>query len=182
MGPNTKLPYRAWDLDWRVFNRTYLVFYTDAQAATVRAIVGDQMDDSTMYTRASAVAQREIDLNQADPYAWFNLGSSLAGLGKFPEATSAFDRARMLKLPWRMLWYQFGPYEAYLGSGRYDEVIALANSTLAGFAGLEESLTYRGLAQLALGKKDAARASFELALKVDPHYTRAKQALDGMPH
>lgn len=179
-GPDTKLPYRAWDLDWRVFNRTYLVLYSDAQAATVRAIVGDNMDDAAMYTRASQVAQREVDQNNADAYGWFNLGSSLVGLGKYADAARAFDKARYLKLPWRMMWYQFGPYEAYYHTGRYDEVISLADSTLAPSPGLEESLYYRGLAQIALGKKDAARTSFQLALQSNSHYTLAKQALDGM--
>ena len=46
------------------------------------------------------------------------------------EAAAAFDQARQIGLPWRMLWYQFGPFEAYYETGRYDEVIALADATL----------------------------------------------------
>ncbi len=180
IGPNAKLPYVAFDLDWRVFDRTYIVAYTDAQASAVKAIVGDNMDDATMYARAREVAQREMALNANDPYAWFNLGSSLVGLGKYEEAANAFDKARVLKLPWRMMWYQFGPYEAYYHAARYPEVIALADATLASSAGLEESLYYRGLAQLALGQKDAARASFQRALQSNPHFAPAKQALTGM--
>lgn len=179
-GPNVKLPYRSWDKDWAVFNRTYLVIYTDAQAAIVKAVIGDNADDATMYARARDVAQREIAANGNDAYAWFNLGSSLVGLGKYADAGQAFDYARQLKLPFRMLWYQFGPYEAYNRSGRYQEVISLANATLATFSGLEESLYYRGQAQLALGQKDAARASFQLALKANPRFTPAQQALDSM--
>ncbi|HEX9074784.1 MAG TPA: C39 family peptidase [Anaerolineae bacterium] len=177
IGPNIKLAYQAWDFDWRVFNRTYLVIYTDAQASVVRNILGDDADDTTMFTHAYAQAQREVTANNADAFAWFNLGTALTGLGRFDEAGRAFDRARVLKLPWRMLWYQFGPYEAYYHAGRYAEVIALANATLAASPGLEESLYYRGLAQLALGQKDAARDSFQLALKANPHFARAKQAL-----
>jgi hypothetical protein len=180
IGPNTKLPYVAFDLDWRVFNRTYIVVYSDAQESAVKAIVGDNMDDATMYARAREVAQREMALNANDPYAWFNLGSSLVGLGKYDEAANAFDKARVLKLPWRMMWYQFGPYEAYYHAARYREVIALADATLASSAGLEESLYYRGLAQLALGQKDAARASFQSALQSNPHFAPAKQALTGI--
>ena len=42
-----------------------------------------------------------------------------------PRATaaSAFDEARRIGLPYRMLWYQFGPFEAYLRVGRYQDVI-----------------------------------------------------------
>lgn len=176
-GPNIKLPYAAWDLDWRVFNRTYLVLYTDAQAAAVNAIIGGDSDDATMYAHARDTAQKEITANDGDPYAWFNFGSSLTALGQYDQAARAFDKARVLKLPWRMMWYQFEPYEAYYRAARYAEVIALANATLTGVSGLEESFYYRGLAQLALGQKDAARDSFRLALQTNPHYALAKQAL-----
>ncbi|MBI4789180.1 MAG: C39 family peptidase [Chloroflexi bacterium] len=176
-GPNIKLPYRAWDLDWRVFNRTYIVLYTDAQAATVKAIVGDETDDATMYAHARDTAQREIAANESDAIGWFNLGSSFVGLGKYADAARAFDKARVLKLPWRMMWYQFGPYEAYLRTGRNAEVIALANATLANMPALEESLYYRGRAQLALGQNDAARESFKLAAQANPRFEKAQQAL-----
>ncbi len=177
IGPNARVPYVAFDLDWRVFNRTYVVAYTDAQASAVKAIVGDNMDDTTMYERARDLAQREMALNAKDPFAWFNLGSSLVGLGQYEQAANAFDKARVLKLPWRMMWYQFGPYEAYYHAARYREVIALADATLASSAGLEESLYYRGLAQLASGQTDAARASFQSALQSNPHFAPAQQAL-----
>ncbi len=177
MGPNVKLPYNAWDLDWRVFNRTYLVLYTDAQAATVSAIIGSDADDGTRYAHSRDTAQKEINANDSDPYAWFNFGSSLTALSQYDQAARAFDRARVLKLPWRMMWYQFAPYEAYYHAARYAEVIALADATLANVSGLEESFYYRGLAQLALGQKDAARDSFRRALQANPHYAQAKQAL-----
>ncbi len=177
MGPNTRLPYQAWDVDWRVFNRTYLVIFTDAQANAVKSIIGADADDTTMFSHSLDEAQREVAANGSDAYAWFDLGTSLTGLGRYDEAGRAFDRARVLKLPFRMLWYQFGPYEAYYHAKRYAELIALANATLANSAGLEESLYYRGLAQLALGQKDAARDSFQEALKANAHFTRAQQAL-----
>ncbi len=177
IGPNIKLPYQAWDFDWRVFNHTYIVLYTDAQAATVKQILGDNADDATMYAHARDAAQRAIAANDGDAYAWFNQGSSLVALGKYDDAARSFDRARVLKLPWRMLWYQFGPYEAYYHSGRYTEVIALANATLANSPGLEESLYYRGMAQLALGQKDAARDSFQKAVESNARYAPAQAAL-----
>ncbi len=176
IGPNTKLPYQAFDQDWRVFNRTFLVIHTDAQAASVRAILGGG-DAAAMFARSRERAQAEAAQNDKDAFAWFNLGSSLVGLQEYESAARAFDKARMLKLPWRMLWYQFGPYEAYYRTGRYTELIALADATLASAPGLEESLYYRGLAQLALGQKSAARDSFQRALQANPLFARAKEAL-----
>ena len=46
-----------------------------------------------------------------------------------------------------MLWYQFGPFQAYYETGRYDEVIALANATIATARQTEEAFFWRGLAQ-----------------------------------
>ena len=95
-------------------------------------------------------------------------------------AAQAFDAARVLKLPWRMLWYQFGPYEAYDHAGRYDEVIALADATLKPTGDLEESYYYKGLALQKLGQLADARAAFELALQYNAHYDAARQALNAL--
>jgi tetratricopeptide (TPR) repeat protein len=56
------------------------------------------------------------------------------------------------------MWYQTGPYWAYYYSGRYQDVINLANNTFktVGAPTLEESLYWRGLAEYALGNRQAA--------------------------
>jgi tetratricopeptide (TPR) repeat protein len=77
-----------------------------------------------------------------------------------------------------MLWYQFGPFEAYLRVGRYEEVIALAESNLRTSSNLEESYYYRALARRALGDEDVARRDLETALRYNPLYERARQALN----
>src|SRR5581483_4181905 len=48
-GPNQHVTWQDLDANWRNFNRTYLLVYTDAQAHAVNAIVGKDMDDATMY-------------------------------------------------------------------------------------------------------------------------------------
>lgn len=176
-GPNVKLPYDALDADWRVFNRTYVILYPPEKAAVVTAIVGEDTDDQTMHRRALAKAQSEMNKNPKEPFAWFNAGSSLVGLGRFTEAAAAFDRARTLGLPWRMLWYQFGPFEAYLAVGRFQDVIALADANLKTASDLEESYYYKGLALRALGQPDQARQSFQTALKFNKNFALAREAL-----
>lgn len=179
-GPNQFVTWQALDEHWRHFNRTYLVVYTDAYADAVQAILGEDLDDATMYAKAAQRAQDEWNVNADDAFAAFNLGSSLVGLGEYDAAVQAFDQARVLKLPWRMLWYQFGPYEAYLQVGRYDEVIALADATLKPTGDLEESYYYKGRALEKLGRLADARAAFELALHYNAHYDAARQALAAM--
>ena len=114
-------------------------------------------------------------------FSWFNAGSSLNSLGRYEEAAAAYDQARNLGLPFRMLWYQFGPYESYYRTGRYDDVIALANATLATTSNLEESYYWRGMARLAQGDPDVARADFEAALHYHPGWSPAVEALGQLP-
>src|SRR5690606_5933284 len=112
-GPARRVKAEEFEPLWKVFNRTFVLSYPPERAPVAEAILGDLLDSRVMYTRALQKAQQELQADQNDRYAWFNLGSSLAGLGEMEKAAQAFDQARSLKLPWRMLWYQFGPFEAY---------------------------------------------------------------------
>ena len=54
-------------------------------------------------------------------------------------ATAAYDRARVLGLPFRTFWYQFGPFAAYLALRRYRDVIDPATANLNVVGNQEES-------------------------------------------
>jgi tetratricopeptide (TPR) repeat protein len=172
-----RLPYTEVARDWPVFNRTYLLIYDEARAAAVEQVVGDDLDEGTMWPRALAAAEAEVAQQPDDPFAWFNVGTGLTALSRFDEAAAAYDRSRQLGLPWRMLWYQFGPFRAYYETGRHDEVIALADATLRTAKHIEELFFWRGLAQQAQGDLPAARASWERALELNPNYADARAAL-----
>jgi hypothetical protein len=179
-GPNLKIPFSDLDAAWRTFNRLYLVVYSDKQDARVRTILTDSLDDQTMYAQSAARARSEIESNPADAFAEFNLGMSLNGLKRYAEAAVAFDRAQALGLPWRMLWYQFGPYEAYLQLGRNAQVISLADALLSKTADLEESHYYKGLALRASGRTAEARDEFQAALGYNKNYRDAQRALEAL--
>jgi tetratricopeptide (TPR) repeat protein len=191
-GPNVKLDYAAFDELWRVFNRVYLVLYYPVQADQVATILGEQLDDTTMFVAALETAKAEVlnpsntcvayeDCADETVFAWFNVGSSLAGLGRYDEAAAAYDQGRLLGLPWRMLWYQFGPYESYYHVNRYEDVITLATVTLNITYNLEESFYWRGMAYLAQGDAARARADFESAVKYNPNFSVAREALEQLP-
>ena len=177
-GPDQKISFAEADNDWRAFNRLYLIVYPKDKEQVVREIVGADWDDRVMYENAVARARAEMQANPNDAFAYFNLGASLIGLAQYDQAAAAFDRARVLKLPWRMMWYQFGAYRAYYETKRYDEILALADATLRGAENLEESHYYRGLALQALGRDAEARAAFESALRLNKNFGPAQEALD----
>ena len=100
-----RLPYDKVDELWAVFNRTYIVIYTDDLAQVVFSILSEDSDDQTMWQWALQQAQTEVEERPDDAFAWFNLGTDLVALGQFEQAAAAYDRARVIGLPWRMMWY-----------------------------------------------------------------------------
>lgn len=171
-----RIPYDELANLWRVFNRTYLIVYTDEQVPQVEALLGPVLDEATMWQQALAHAQAEIATNPRDAFAWFNLASTLTAMQRYDEAAAAFDQARQIGLPWRMLWYQFGPFRAYSEVGRHAEVLALAEATLATTQDIEELHYWRGRALQAMGQLDAARAAYDRAVSLNPFFSVAADA------
>lgn len=172
-----RLPYDETDRLWAAFNRQYMVIYDAVRAQAVERILAEDRDEVTLWTRALARAQADVQARPDDAFAWFNMGSDLVALGRFKEAAQAYDRARRIGLPWRMLWYQFGPFWAYYETGRYAEVIALANATINTAKQIEEAYFWRGLAEHAQGNDAAARASWQKAIELNPNYADPVAAL-----
>ncbi len=167
---------------WRVFNYTYVLIYPPERAAEVAAILGASLDPAVMWQERLVAARAAVAANPGDPFAHFNLGSTLVELGDYSEAAAAFDQARAGGLPWRMLWYQFGPFAAYTETGRYHEVLELGRATLASAGtGIEEIHYWRGRAAAGLGDLATARAEWSRALALNPDYTPPRLALDTLP-
>jgi tetratricopeptide (TPR) repeat protein len=177
-GANQRVSFEELERLWKVFNRVYLVVTPSQRAHELQVLLGHRVAPERMYGDALALSLAEIDADPEDRYAWFNAGTNYLGLGQFEQAAAAYDQARLLKLPWRMLWYQFGPFEAYLRVGRHQEVIALADANLRTSNNLEESYYYRALARRALGDEEGARADLEASLRYNSLYERAREALN----
>ena len=172
-----RLPYDDVAWLWAVFNRTYVLVYTDDQAPAVLSILSEDADEAAMWQGALLSAQEEVRGWPDDPFAWFNLGTDLVALGRFERAAAAYDRARVIGLPWRMLWYQFGPFRAYYETGRYEELIALADATIAVTSDVEELFYWKGRGLRATGDSAGARRAFQRALTLNPDYAEAAAAL-----
>ncbi|MFN2134833.1 MAG: C39 family peptidase [Candidatus Promineifilaceae bacterium] len=172
------LTYEELAEGWPQFNRNFIALFDEEQSAAVSDIVGEAMTDARMWEIARDRALADIETNPENAFYWFNLGTNNAALGNYEDAAGAFDQARAIGLPWRMLWYQFGPYEAYLNTGRYEDVVLLADVTLEDRPYFEESYYYRGLALAELGDHDAAVNNLEQAVRFNPNFSPAQQAMD----
>ncbi len=171
------ISYADLENDWEQFNWTYIVLYRPDEASTVAEIIGGHMDDRLMWETALTRVQDGLRADGSNAFLWFNLGTVYNALGNYELAAAAFDQARGIGLPWRMLWYQFGPYEAYFALGRYADIITLADVTLQDRPYFEESYYYRGLANAALGNMLSARNDLERAVEFNPNFAPAVQAL-----
>jgi len=177
VGADHHVKYQDMLDSWRAFNYTYLIIYPTDRQADVLGLLGPDADETANYQNAALKASNEIfGLSGIDQYfAWFNRGSSLVKLEDYAGAAIAYDEAFKVypnipeaERPWRMLWYQTGPYFAYYGVGRYYDLLYLADGTLNAMQSdknLEESYYWRGMARAALGDKAAAIEDFRLSLK-----------------
>ncbi|MBK7897828.1 MAG: C39 family peptidase [Candidatus Promineifilaceae bacterium] len=182
--------YEEFEFYWQQFNYTFYVVYFPSQEAEVQAILGpDLSEPMAMWRMVAARAQAEIDADPENVFAWFNLGSALTEMGvKTGEAqyyqggAQAYDQARELGLPPRMLWYQFRPYMAYWKVGRNDDVIALADATLStqGGRNVEETFWYKGLALESQGLITDAITNYQAALEVNHNAYYVQWSLDAL--
>jgi len=193
-GPNRKIAYAKFIEGWRAFNYVFVVVYPTDREDEVLALLGPLADENTANHRALAIAQFESQsLTGIDRYfAWFNAGTSHVALLQYTDAAVAYDYAFSLYAqlggdnsirPYRMMWYQTGPYKAYYYTNRFTDVIRLADTTLNDTVSeptLEESILWRGRAYYMAGKTDAAVADYKAALKIHPQWPPAIQALQDL--
>ncbi len=177
-GPNQIISYKQLDDYWQSFNRVYIMIYRPEQEPSVQSVLGPQWDIDFNRQHALDVARSETEAHPDNAYAWFNLGTNLTYFDRNFDATDAYDVARNVGLPQRMLRYQFGPFMAYFHSGRIEDVLALTKYALLRTANSEEALLWQGWALYRQGKLADAIDSFQKALKEHPNYPDAQYALD----
>ncbi len=183
-GPNIAMSYADLEANWRAYNYLYLVMFPAGEEhdKQVQALLGPALDLEQNYRDALARAQAETLTSTGDmlAFAWFNVGTNRHNLQDYAGAATAYDQARQIGLPYRMLWYQFGPYRSYFYMARYQDVVDLATfaiNSVNTVPGLEEAYYWRGLAERALGQPDQAVADFRTALERHPNWQPAIDAL-----
>jgi tetratricopeptide (TPR) repeat protein len=182
------VPYSVVGQFWRHFNFVYVVVFPTERAAEVHSILGTQSDPQQNFRYAADLAFAEANslTGREQFFAWFNRGSNLVYLQDYAGAAQAFDTAFSLyaslpasERPWRLLWYVDSPYAAYYYTGRYQDVINLAQTALVNVDKpvLEETYYWRGMAKAALGDRAGAIEDLTRASTLNPNSTPAAQEL-----
>ncbi len=177
-GANQRIPYETLEEDWRPFNHVYLLIYLPDDEDEVALLLGDDWDEESNRLNALQVSQRATVENPESAFAWFNLGSNLLYFERYAESANAYDQARSLGLPQRMMRYQFGPFIASFQDHRTEDLLALTKYALQRTPNSEEALLWRGWGLYQQGDYEGAIAHWERALKHRPNYFDAEYALD----
>ena len=177
-GADQRVPYATLDGYWQIFNRVYLLVYLPGQQSALQSILGDNWDVDANRQHALEVAQAETQAEPDNAFAWFNLGSNLVYFENYGQAATAYDTARTLGLPQRMLRYQFGPFFAYFHAHLDADLLALTEYALERTPNSEEALLWHGWALYRQGETNKAIEDWRAALEANPTYVDAQYALD----
>ena len=195
-GPNFRIPYNEFMASeaWLSFDNLFIVVYPPDQEAKVLSTLGPYADATWAARHALSIAEENIrSMSGIDLYfAWFAKGSSHVALQEYVDAANAYDQAFTVydslgkddkQRPYRMMWYQTGPYWAYFYAARYQDVVNLANLTLTETISkptLEESIYWRGRAKYMIGNTQDAVDDFRETLRLHPNWPPAIQALQDL--
>jgi hypothetical protein len=157
--------------EWRSFNYLYMIGYPPNLENDVLNLLGEDRNEYKNYENALEKAQQEFyQLSGIQRfYALFNYGTNLVKLRDYGGAAKAYDQAFEFYdalpdesiIPYRILWYQTGPFLAYYYSGRYSDVIEKATKNSIEMVrdnepALEESYYWRAWPGLPAGSRKRA--------------------------
>jgi len=177
-GPDRWVDYDVLKKQWQSFNYVFTIIFLPGQEETVKSILGEQWDRDANRQHALEKSRQETEEDPENVYAWFNLGANLVYFSEYREATLAFDRAREIGWPQRMLRYQFSPFMAYFHSLRNEDLMALVDYALERTPNSEEALLWKGWGLYRAGNSAGAIELFLKALEARPGYEDANYAIN----
>ncbi|MBW6471904.1 MAG: C39 family peptidase [Anaerolineaceae bacterium] len=177
-GADRWVDYDLLENQWQSFNYVYTIIYLPGQEETVKSILGEHWDRDANRQYALEKSRQETIDTPENVYAWFNLGTNLVYFSEYREATLAFDRAREIGWPQRMLRYQFSPFMAYFHALRNEDLLVLVDYALERTPNSEEALLWKGWGKYRSGNNAEAIELFLQALEARPGYEDAIYAIN----
>ncbi len=187
-GSGFQTPYDELLQQWRAFDYLYIVPYPPEREEALKSILGLDYYENFNQHSAQQRAEQEIKHLQGRDlfFALFNLGANWVRQRDYTAAATAYDAAFAnyaalpeAQRPWRILWYQTGPYFAYYYTDRFQDIINLATTTLESTNEpmLEESYYWRAKALLAQDQEESAVEDLRQCLEVHPGFSPCIQEL-----
>jgi len=185
------LPYDLVSMYWNQFDGIYLVIYPYEREQEIINILGPQWDAEYNLRYALEKTADWIDTLEGRElfFAWYSRGNILIEMKDYAGAAEAYDEAFAVyeeipthERPWRVFWYQTGPFFAYFYTARYNDVLNLANYVLdiTPEDAIPETWVWRGRANKMLGNWSAAESDFRKALEWHPEWWVAENELINM--
>lgn len=179
-GKNLRYSYTDFSLMWEKFSYEYLVLVPKEKQALAEAILGEDIDAQIAWQKALHQAQNKLDQNPQDITTRFNLSIAYFNLGEFQKSVAEFEKVEN-QLPFRTLWYQIEPIQAYYELGNYGRVFEISERILNNRnRAYSELYLLRGNSYLKQGNKTAAKAEFEKAVQYNQNLKSAREALNSV--
>lgn len=179
-GKNLQFSYSEFDVLWKKFNYEYLALIRPAQQDQAEQILGDNLDEKYAWQQAINLSQKQLSQNPNDIYARFNLSVSYYHTDNFQASVSEFEKVEN-QLPFRTLWYQIEPIQAYFELGQYNRVFEITEKILSNYnRAFSELYVLRGNIYKIQGQTELARSEYEKAVFYNRNLEAAKQAFNSL--
>ncbi len=165
---------------WKKFNNEYLVLIPKNKEEVAKQILGDNFDEKSSWDHAVTTITSEIEKDPNDIYNHFNLSVAYYHTENFREAIVEYEKVAD-KLPFRTLWYQIEPIQAYYEVGNYKKVFEITDTILNNQnRAFSELYIIRGDIYKKQGNMTASKAEYEKAVYYNQNLKEAKNALNSL--
>ncbi len=179
-GHNVQYSFADFDYMWKKYNYEYLVLVPKDKQRQAEAILGKNLNPRAAWQATAAMDRAMLVRNPSDVDSGFNLSVALYYLGKYRQSVRQFEAVQS-RLPFRTLWYQIEPIEAYYALGDYQTVIALSDQVLnSGDRAFSQLYILLGEIDKKQGNIPAARAEFQNAVYYNTNLKAARDALQSV--
>lgn len=176
-GKNLSYSYQTFNDLWKGFNYEYLALVASDKIEIAKTILGEDSDEKTAWKQAVLNSEIELQTNPNDIYARFNLSVALYNVGEYQKSVEEFEKVENL-LPFRTLWYQIEPIQAYYELENFERVFQITDRVLDNYnRAFSELYLIRGNIYLKQENRGAARQEFEKAVFYNSNLKKAQACL-----
>ena len=179
-GKNLKYSLSEFNAIWKKFNYEYLVLVPKGKENIAEKILGEDSNEKVAWENAVKDAESELSINSNDVYARFNLSVALYNIGEYRKSVEEFEKVEN-ELPFRTLWYQIEPIQAYFELGEYERVFSITDKILNNHnRAFSELYIIRGDIYLKQNRENLARREYEKAVLYNKNNKEAREKLESI--